>query len=89
METRNETRVKFREFAENIVVQADTLDSILDNNPNVTPNGPCDPEDWGMMRCYAKKILWAVNADAYIDPAWLEAIQEISMRHTGTAGVAR
>jgi hypothetical protein len=72
-----EAQARLREFAEKVILDANTFLSALENNPNLRdapPTGSLDPEDWVIMRQYAWKILDAIETDAYVDPAWIEAI---------------
>lgn len=81
-----EAQARLREFAGRVVSDANTFLSALQNNPNLRdapPTGPLDPEDWVIMRQYARKILKAIETDTYVDPEWIETICRCAGKREG------
>ena len=83
MTGRGEAQAGLKKFAEGVVSDADTFLGALENDPRLRdalPAGSLDPEDWAIMRHYARKILKALETDAYVDPAWIETICKCAER---------
>ena len=77
--TAGEFGQKIKAWAEEVILDANTLLHALQVNPNlqqVPPHGMLDHEPWTIARFYARKIVAAVDAKSYIDPSWPERIKE-------------
>lgn len=64
-------------FADEVILLADSVDSGLENNPNLqSPEAvnALDPEAWAVARGYARRIVGAVRSHQRVDPAWLDGI---------------
>ena len=76
-------RDNLKRFAEEIILEADTVDSALENNPNlqgIEATNALDPEAWHVAAGHASKILRAVETNSRIQPRWVDAIN-LSLIH--------
>ena len=71
-------KAKMIKFAKARILEANTALAMIQHNPNITPpfRHPLDPESWNLIGIYARKILHACKNDEWIDPEWLDAIQQ-------------
>ncbi len=78
-----EARAGLKKFAQDVLRDAETFLAAWDKDPRLRaapPRGSLDPEDWALMRHYARKILDALDADVHVDPDWIEAICKCAER---------
>ena len=71
-------RVSLRMFAENIILDANTVESVLENNPRMQTmeaTNALDPESWRVARFYARKIAAAIDGESEVNPDWFDRIQ--------------
>lgn len=80
MDKQRKIRDLLRRMAEEVILSADTVESALENNPNLQSlhaRNALDPEAWQVARAHARKIIKAIDTGSYLDPEWIKGINEV------------
>lgn len=78
MDKQRKIRDRLRRMAEDVILTADSVESALENNPNLQSlhaTNALDPEAWQVAREHARKIVKAIDTGSHIEPEWINRIR--------------